>query len=36
VVSLLHRAGIAQIAKQVRSYGRHPDAVLPLLDGSPT
>jgi predicted transposase YbfD/YdcC len=35
VVSLLHRAGIAQIAKQLRYHSRHPEAVLPLLDCSP-
>ena len=34
VISLLHRAGIAQIAKQVRYHSRHPAAVLPLLDCS--
>jgi predicted transposase YbfD/YdcC len=35
VVSLLHRAGIAQIAKQVRYHSRHPETVLPLLDCPP-
>lgn len=32
VISLLHRAGIDHIAKQLRYLSRHPEAVLALLD----